>query len=57
MKNIYVVSNRNNGIDFNYTNKKDAISFAKRLHQIGCTVWVSKVDAKSHKSEMVTVFE
>ncbi len=56
MKNIYVVSNRNNGIDFNYTNKKDAISFAKRLHQIGCRVWVSKVDAKSHKSEMVTVF-
>ena len=55
MKAIYVVSNRNNGVDYDFTNKAKAVSFAKSLYKQGIRVWVSKVDVKNHKTEPIEI--
>lgn len=55
MKAIYVVSNRNNGIDYDFTNKAKAVSFAKSLYKQGIRVWVTKVDLNNYKSEPIEI--
>ena len=53
IRNIYVVSNRNNGRDYNYTLKSEALKFAKAQRKLGYKVWLAKVTLSTGKTEML----